>query len=221
MRLLQLTAALGYEFRDIRLLEQALTHRSFGASNNERLEFLGDSVLNCVVSQALYQRFDKLQEGDLSRWRAGIVRQESLAGLANSLGLGEYLRLGDGEQKSGGRQRPSILADALEAVFGAVLVDAGFAAASAVIAALIQPAVDSIIPNESGKDAKTVLQEALQARGLMLPCYELVATHGAAHEQEFQVQCSIPELNIRTMGLGRSRRMAEQNAAKLAVEKLK
>ena len=221
MRLLQLTAALGYEFRDIRLLEQALTHRSFGASNNERLEFLGDSVLNCVVSQALYQRFDKLQEGDLSRWRAGIVRQESLAGLANSIGLGEYLRLGDGEQKSGGRQRPSILADALEAVFGAVLVDAGFAAASAVIAALIQPAVDSIIPNESGKDAKTVLQEALQARGLMLPCYELAATHGAAHEQELQVQCVVSELNVRTMGLGRSRRMAEQNAAKLAVEQLK
>ena len=221
MRLLQLTAALGYEFRDIRLLEQALTHRSFSAANNERMEFLGDSVLNCVVSQALYQRFDKLQEGDLSRWRAGIVRQESLAGIANSLALGEYLRLGDGEQKSGGRQRPSILADALEAVLGAVLVDGGFAAASVVIAALIQPAVDIIVPNTSGKDAKTALQEALQARGLMLPFYELVATHGAAHEQEFEVQCLIAELNIRTTGSGRSRRMAEQNAAKLAVEKLK
>lgn len=221
MKFSRLTAALGYEFRDIRLLEQALTHRSFGAPNNERFEYLGDSVLNCVVSQALYVRFDKLQEGDLSRWRAGIVRQESLAGIANSIALGDYLKLGDGEQKSGGRQRPSIVADALEAVFGAVFVDAGFDAASRVISALIQPALNNIIPNESGKDAKTALQEALQARSLALPLYELVATRGAAHEQEFQVECQIVGLNIRTIGLGRSRRMAEQSAAKLAVEELK
>ena len=221
MKLSRLTAALGYEFRDIRLLEQALTHRSFGIPNNERLEFLGDSVLNCVFSYALYARFEKLQEGDLSRWRAGIVRQESLAGIANSIELGDYLKLGDGEQKSGGRQRPSIIADALEAVFGAVFVDAGFDQASRVINALIQPALNSITPNESGKDAKTALQEALQARSLALPHYELVATRGAAHEQEFQVECQIVGLNIRTIGLGRSRRMAEQSAAKLAVEELK
>lgn len=221
MKLARLTAALGYEFRDIRLLEQALTHRSFGAANNERLEFLGDAVLNCVVSKTLFARFEKLQEGDLSRWRAGIVRQESLTGIANSISLGEYLRLGDGEQKSGGRQRPSIVADALEAVFGAVFVDAGFDAASQVISTLIQPGLLNIAPNESGKDAKTTLQEAMQARGLALPQYELIATHGAAHEQEFQVECQILELNIRTLGLGRSRRMAEQSAAKLAIAGLK
>jgi ribonuclease-3 len=221
MKLSRLTAAIGYEFRDIHLLEQALTHRSFGSPNNERLEFLGDSVLNCVVSQALYARFDKLQEGDLSRWRAGIVRQESLAGIANSMMLGDYLKLGDGEQKSGGRQRPSIVADALEALFGAVFVDAGFDAASRVITALIQPALNGIIPNESGKDSKTALQEALQGRGLALPRYELVATRGAAHEQEFKVECKVVELNICTMGLGRSRRMAEQSAAKLAIEELR
>ncbi len=221
MKLSRLTAALGYEFRDVRLLEQALTHRSFGAPNNERLEFLGDSVLNCAVSSALYARFDKLQEGDLSRWRAGIVRQESLAVIANSIALGDYLKLGDGEQKNGGRQRPSIVADALEAVFGAVFVDAGFDTASRVINTLVQPALDGIVPNESGKDAKTQLQEVLQARGLALPHYELVATRGAAHEQEFQVECQVSGLNIRTIGLGRSRRVAEQRAAKSAVEELK
>lgn len=221
MRLLQLTAALGYQFDDIRLLEQALTHRSFGVVNNERLEFLGDSVLNCVVSQALYERFGTLREGDLSRWRASIVRKESLAGLANSLCLGDYLRLGDGELKSGGRKRPSIVADALEAVFGAVFLDSGYESAATVINTVIRPALDAIAPNESGKDAKTVLQEALQARGLPVPRYDLVATRGAAHEQEFQVECLIEGLSIRTKGLGRSLRSAEQNAAHLAVEKVK
>lgn len=220
MKLLQLTAALGCEFADIRLLEQALCHRSSGVHNNERLEFLGDAVLNCVVTQALYERFGTLKEGDLSRWRASIVRQETLAGLANSIRLGDYLQLGDGEVKSGGRQRPSILADALEAIFGAIFLDSGYGSASSVITRMIGPILDSIVPNSSGKDAKTVLQEALQARGIALPQYKLAVTRGAAHEQEFEVDCMIDALNIRTKGLGRSRRSAEQVAAQLAVERL-
>ena len=158
MKLLQLTAALGCEFADIRLLEQALCHRSSGVHNNERLEFLGDAVLNCVVTQALYERFGTLKEGDLSRWRASIVRQETLAGLANSIRLGDYLQLGDGEVKSGGRQRPSILADALEAIFGAIFLDSGYGSASSVITRMIGPILDSIVPNSLGKDAKSVLK---------------------------------------------------------------
>ena len=221
MSLQRLSAAIGYEFQDARLLDIALTHRSFGAANNERLEFLGDAVLNCVVSDALYARFGAFKEGELSRWRASIVRQESLAAIGNSLKLGEFLRLGEGEQKSGGRQRPSIIADTLEAIFGAVFVDAGFEAAAGVIRPLIAPALETIVPHDPGKDAKTVLQEALQARGLDLPQYSLIQTRGAAHEQEFQMECCVPDLAIRTTGFGRSRRIAEQNAAQLAVEELK
>jgi ribonuclease III len=221
MSLKRLSAAIRHEFRDSKLLNAALTHRSFSASNNERLEFLGDAVLNCVVSDALYLRFPMAKEGELSRWRANIVRKESLAEMASQLSLGEFLSLGEGEQKSGGRERPSILADTLEAIFGAVFLDAGFEAAAEVIKPLIVPALNRIATDDAGKDAKTALQEALQARGVDLPRYVLLQTRGAAHEQEFQIECAVPALAIRTTGNGRSRRIAEQQAAAMALKAIK
>lgn len=208
--------ALGYSFRDPRHLQQALTHRSFGTPHNERLEFLGDSVLNCAVAQLLYQHFPDLPEGALSRLRANLVRQQALFEIAVTLHLGEHLRLGDGEVKSGGRQRPSILADALESLFGALLLDAGFTEAARVIHALYAPHIANIDPNLSAKDAKTLLQEALQSRRLPLPDYVLVGTTGDAHAQTFRIDCVIAALNIRTQGEANSRRAAEQNAAQQA-----
>lgn len=216
----RLGAALGHRFRDPQLLQQALTHRSFGSGNNERLEFLGDSVLNCVVAAFLYERFPHLNEGDLSRHRARLVRQETLAGIAAGLSLGESLSLGEGEMKSGGAKRPSILADALEAVFGAIQLDGGFDACRGVIERLYGPLLASLDPNESGKDPKTALQEALQARRLALPRYGLVETRGEAHLQEFEVECLIPELAVRCTGSGSTRRVAEQNAARLALKEI-
>ena len=212
--------ALGYHFRDPRHLQQALTHRSFGTPHNERLEFLGDSVLNCAVAHLLYQRFPDLPEGALSRLRANLVRQQALFEIAVTLHLGEHLRLGDGEVKSGGRQRPSILADALESLFGALLLDAGFAEAARVIHALYAPRIANIDPNLSAKDAKTLLQEALQSRRLPLPDYVLVGTTGDAHAQTFRIDCVIAALNIRTQGEANSRRAAEQNAAQQAYNAL-
>jgi ribonuclease-3 len=208
--------ALGYHFRDPRHLQQALTHRSFGTPHNERLEFLGDSVLNCAVAHLLYQQFPDLSEGALSRLRANLVRQQALFEIAVTLHLGEYLRLGDGEVKSGGRQRPSILADALESLFGALFLDANFDAASQVIQALYATQVASIDPNQSAKDAKTLLQEVLQSRRLPLPDYALMGTRGEAHAQTFHIDCVIAALAIRTHGIGNSRRAAEQNAAQQA-----
>ncbi len=208
--------ALGYTFRDPRHLQQALTHRSFGTPHNERLEFLGDSVLNCAVAHLLYQQFPDLPEGALSRLRASLVRQQALFEIAMRLNIGEYLRLGDGEVKSGGRQRPSILADALESLFGALFLDAGFDTAARVIQALYAAQVASIDPNQSAKDAKTLLQEVLQSRRLALPDYVLVGTRGEAHAQTFHIDCVIAALNIRTHGAGNSRRVAEQNAAQQA-----
>jgi ribonuclease-3 len=213
----RLQAALGYAFEREELLRQALTHRSYGAVHNERLEFLGDSVLNCVIATLLYQRFAGLNEGELSRQRANLVRQEALAGIAQSIALGDCLRLGEGELKSGGTHRPSILADGLEAVFGAVYLDAGFDAAQAAIARLYQPLLDKIDPKASGKDPKTALQEILQGRRLALPVYDLVATRGEAHAQEFEVECSVAALGIRVRGRGGSRRAAEQEAARAAM----
>ena len=212
--------ALGYHFRDPRHLQQALTHRSFGTPHNERLEFLGDSVLNCAVAHLLYQRFPDLPEGALSRLRANLVRQQALFEIAVTLHLGEHLRLGDGEVKSGGRQRPSILADALESLFGALLLDAGFTEAARVIHALYAPRIANIDPNLSAKDAKTLLQEALQSRRLPLPDYVLVGTTGDAHAQTFRIDCVIAALNIRTQGEANSRRAAEQNAAQQAYNAL-
>ncbi|CAG0978588.1 Ribonuclease 3 [Rhodocyclaceae bacterium] len=218
MSLPSIERAIGYVFSSRSIQDQALTHRSFGAVHNERLEFLGDSVLNCVIAQALYERFSEVREGDLSRLRANLVRQETLAEVAQRLGLGEQLRLGEGELKSGGFRRPSILADALEALFGAVFVDGGFEQARKTILMLYEPFLAHLDPRHSGKDAKTALQEFLQGRRLALPQYQLRATRGEAHAQEFEVECLIPELGISTIGRGPSRRAAEQEAARRAFE---
>ena len=207
---------LGYSFAQASLLQQALTHRSHGTPHNERIEFLGDSVLNCCIAQELYRRFGDLKEGELSRLRANLVRQETLAELAQELELGTYLRLGEGELKSGGFRRPSILADGLEALFGAIFLDGGFAAVQDVIRGRYAHLLEHLDPQAPGKDPKTLLQELLQARKIALPQYAVVATQGAAHKQSFQVECQIPQLAIRTTGFGASRRIAEQEAAQLA-----
>lgn len=209
---------LGYRFVHEALLRQALTHRSHGASHNERLEFLGDSVLNCAVASMLYERFGRLDEGDLSRVRANLVKQQSLYEVAQRIELGAGLLLGEGEQKSGGFRRPSILADTLEAVFGAIFLDGGFDPAQQTIRRLYKPILDTVDPNTLGKDAKTLLQEWLQSRKIPLPVYAVVATHGAAHSQLFEVECAVPKLSIQVLGSGGSRRAAEQAAAKLALE---
>lgn len=216
----RLEKALAYNFRQPELLRQALTHRSHSSPHNERLEFLGDSVLNCTVATLLYRYFPALREGELSRLRANLVRQEALADIAVDLGLGEVLRLGEGELKSGGFRRPSILADALEAIFGAIYLDGGFDAARTTIEGLYQARIERIDPRQSGKDAKTALQEWLQGRRLPLPQYELVETHGEAHAQEFVVSCGIPAIDLRVTGRGGSRRAAEQEAAQSAIAKL-
>lgn len=217
-QLARLSDSLGYSFQSEGLLRQAVTHRSHSAQHNERLEFLGDAVLNCTIARALYDAFPKLPEGTLSRMRANLVRQETLAEIAQRLKLGEYLLLGEGELKSGGFRRPSILADTLESIFGAVFLDAGFEAAQAVVRRLFDPVIAGIDPNVSGKDAKTQLQEWLQGRRHPLPDYQLAGTRGEAHDQIFVVACRIPALGITTEGQGRSRRAAEQEAA-LAVLK--
>ena len=209
---------LGYSFAQASLLQQALTHRSHSLAHNERVEFLGDSVLNCCIAHELFRRFGDLKEGELSRLRASLVRQEALAELAQQLELGTYLRLGEGELKSGGFRRPSILADGLEALFGAVFLDGGFVAAEGVIRSLYASLLDHLDPQTLGKDPKTLLQELLQARRIPLPQYAVVATKGAAHKQQFQVECHIPQLAICTTGYGASRRIAEQEAAQLAFE---
>ncbi|MBK6630335.1 MAG: ribonuclease III [Betaproteobacteria bacterium] len=209
---------IGYVFNSRDLLKQALTHRSHGAAHNERLEFLGDSILNCVIAQALYERFLDVREGDLSRFRANLVRQETLAEIAQGLGLGEQLRLGEGELKSGGFRRPSILADGLEALFGAVFIDGGFDRARETVLRFFEPYLSNLDPRHSGKDAKTSLQEFLQGRRLALPQYQLLNTRGEAHAQEFEVECQIPELGITATGRGPSRRAAEQEAARRAFE---
>lgn len=211
---------LGYDFAQVPLLQQALTHRSHSVAHNERAEFLGDSVLNCCVAHDLYLRFGELKEGELSRLRANLVRQETLAELAQHLELGTYLRLGEGELKSGGFRRPSILADGLEALVGAVFLDGGFAAAQSVIRRLYASMLEHLNPQTLGKDPKTQLQELLQARKIPLPQYSVVATQGAAHNQLFQVECQIPQLAIRTTGFGASRRTAEQEAAQIAFAQL-
>lgn len=215
-----LAAALGHAFADRSLLGVALTHRSFGVPNNERLEFLGDGVLNCVVATLLFERFPALPEGELSRLRATLVRQEALHGLALQLGLGAHLALGEGEVASGGRERPSILADALEAVFGAIYRDAGFAAAEAAISRLYRPLLDALRPGNQNKDAKTRLQEWLQGRRRPLPQYRLVEASGAAHQRQFNVSCEIAEPAMTTTGQGGSRRLAEQAAAEAALQML-
>lgn len=216
----QLEQAIGHKFSDPSLLRNALTHRSHSSPHNERLEFLGDSILNAVVVRQLFDRFPDLPEGDLSRLRANLVRQDSLHQLALALSLGKYLRFGEGELKSGGAKRPSILADALEALFGAIWLDAGHDQASRVIASLYVDMIAAIVPGQPMKDAKTRLQETLQARRLPLPKYQLTATEGEAHAQQFTIACNIDSLGIRTEGSGGSRRAAEQIAAERALERL-
>jgi len=201
------------------LLEQATTHRSYGTSNNERLEFLGDSILNCVIAQMLFKRFSPLNEGELSRLRSNLVNQDRLFAIANKLSLGQYLKMGIGEKKSNGHAKPSILSDAVEAVFGAVFLDGGFEATSFVIKNLYDPIIsDSNRDIFFKKDSKTALQEKLQGKGLNPPHYTVDKVEGFAHQQTFKVVCKIPEMNIISSGEGASRRAAEKDAARLALE---
>ena len=212
--------ALGYECRDPALLEAALTHRSAGGPHNERLEFLGDAILNCVVAILVFREFGGADEGELSRFRASLVSGEALAAIAAEIGLGDQLRLGSGELKSGGFRRKSILADSLEAVFGAIYLDGGFEAAAKVIERLIVPRLDRLPSAAELKDPKTRLQEMLQARGLPLPVYTLDSVSGEAHNQLFAVSCSVDALGLKTHASGASRRRAEQAAAQLMIEQI-
>lgn len=212
---------LEHVFADQRLVQRALTHRSFSSEHYERLEFLGDSVLNLAISSLLYDKLGNLPEGDLSRIRANLVKQDTLHEIALQIGLSNLLRLGEGEAKSGGSKRPSILADALEAVIGAVYVDAGFLAARSLVYRLFEKV--EINPNMQamGKDAKTALQEWLQGRKKRLPQYDVVHIGGAAHKQVFEVKCTLEDPAIHSLGEGTSRRAAEQAAAAAMLEKLK
>ena len=212
---------IGYNFNKPELLSQALTHRSYGHPHNERLEFLGDSVLNCAVAGLVFRYFSSLSEGDLTRLRANLVNQKALYKLAKNLDLGDQLKLGEGELKSGGNNRPSILADALEAVLGAIYLDGKFVSAERVIIALYTPILSKFDPQSFGKDPKTLLQEYLQSQKQMLPRYTIIITSGEAHQQQFKVECAISKLNIRTIGEGSSRRSAEQEAARIAYEQIK
>lgn len=212
---------LAHTFRQPRLLEQALTHRSFGADHYERLEFLGDSVLNLAISGLLYEQLSQQAEGDLSRIRANLVKQDTLHGLAVALGLPALLRLGDGEKRSGGSKRPSILADTLEAIIGAVYLDAGFDAAQALVRRLYQKVDVNPSMVASAKDPKTELQEWLQGRKMKLPAYRVVATLGEAHKQTFDVECEVAELGRSERGIGNSRRAAEQSAAAAMLQHLR
>lgn len=216
-----LQRSLQYTFNQPALLVQALTHRSFSSDHNERLEFLGDSVLSLAVSDLLYQRLALLPEGDLSRVRANLVRQETLHQLAVGLGLSEVIRLGEGEMRSGGQKRPSILADALESVIGAVYLDGGYAAAQGLVQRLFKSVEINQTMDAIGKDAKTELQEWLQGRKMKLPLYRVVGTLGAAHKQTFDVECEIGELNLAERGIGGSRRAGEQAAAAAMLQTLK
>lgn len=209
----RLQERLGHRFQRGELLEQALTHRSYGSPHYERLEFLGDGVLDCVIREELYARFPALSEGELSRLRASLVRRETLAARARELGVGEHLRMGEGESASGGAQRPSILSDALEALYGAVFLDAGYGAARDAIRFTFASLLGSLDASALAKDPKTRLQELLQGRGQALPEYRVVATQGAAHRQSFEVECTVAALGLRTVGRGEARRAAEQQAA--------
>ena len=210
--------SLGHVFHRPELLLQALTHRSLGATHNERLEFIGDAVLNCVIAMTLFQRFPHMPEGELSRLRSNLVNKDTLVRLAQALDLGRSVRLGEGELRSGGSARPSILADTLEAVFGAVFLDGGFDSARAAIEHVYVSEVARLDPADLAKDPKTRLQEWLQARRLPVPEYAIVAVSGEAHLQSFDVECRIPALGVTATGSGSSRRAAEQAAAARAYE---
>ena len=219
-RLEALQRRIGYRFERPELLTRALTHRSFGADHNERLEFLGDAVLSLAISGLLFERFGGSDEGDLTRVRAHLVREDSLHRVAIALGLPPVLRLSEGEARGGGAQRPSILADAMEAIIGAVYRDAGFDAAEALVRRLFSPLVTETATQSWAKDAKTQLQEWLQARRHSVPEYRIEATRGRAHDQTFVVVCSAASHGVEARGEGRSRRAAEQEAARLVLERL-
>jgi ribonuclease III len=220
-RLDALQQRLGYRFKQSALLIRALTHRSYGAGHNERLEFLGDAVLQTAVSALLYERFAGSDEGDMTRVRAHLVREDSLHRLALTLGLPEVLRLSEGEARGGGAQRPSILADALEGVIGAAFLDGGFAPAQAIVQRLFGETIATTEVDSWSKDAKTELQEWLQARKLPVPAYRIVATRGQAHAQTFDVECAVAPLGLTQHGEGKSRRVAEQEAARRMLAALK
>lgn len=209
---------LGHVFEQPQLLQRALTHRSYAPDHYERLEFLGDSILGCVIAKYLYSEFPDLSEGDLSRLRSNLVKESTLVLFAQQLNLGSLLKLGEGELKSGGFRRPSILADAVEALFGAIFLDSGFIAAEQAVLNLFVPYLAKVDMKTLGKDAKTLLQEYLQGRRLPLPGYSVIDTLGVAHEQLFQVECVIASLKITTCGKGTSRRNAEQQAALAAYQ---
>ena len=220
-RLETLQRRIGHRFGDPRLLTRALTHRSFGADHNERLEFLGDAVLSLAISQLLFERFGGSDEGDLTRVRAHLVREDSLHKMALQLALPEVLNLGEGEARGGGAQRASILADALEALIGATFVDGGFEPARALVRRLFGEIIATTEVDRWSKDPKTELQEWLQARRLPVPAYRIVATRGQAHAQTFEVECAVPALALVQTGEGRSRRAAEQEAARRMLDTLK
>ncbi|MBX9792863.1 MAG: ribonuclease III [Burkholderiaceae bacterium] len=220
-RLDALQRRLGHRFSDVGLLALALTHRSYSAEHNERLEFLGDAVLSLAISSLLYERFAGSDEGDLTRVRAHLVREDSLHKVAVLQGLPEVLRLSDGEARGGGAQRASILADALEAIIGATFVDGGFASARALVQRLFGDVINTTDIGGWAKDAKTELQEWLQARRLPVPGYRISATRGQAHAQTFEVECEVPALSLKHTGEGRSRRLAEQEAARRMLDALK
>ncbi len=221
MKLEAFQALSGYRFKQVDLLEQALSHRSFSRNNNnERLEFLGDSVLSLVISQYIYQQLPKADEGDLSRVRASLVKEETLANIARAMNLGEYINLGGGELKSGGFRRASILADTLEAIIGAIYLDSNFGRARDFVLSLFRNQLDNLPDTESLKDAKTRLQEFLQSQQYELPVYEVVQTVGKAHDQTFTVKCRVLAYDLETSGKGSSRKKAEQVAAAMAFEKL-
>lgn len=216
----QLTRRLGYQFNQPDLCELALTHRSCGKNNNERLEFLGDSIVNFVIADDLFQRFPSAKEGQLSRLRARMVKGETLAEIARELNLGDYLRLGPGELKSGGFRRDSILADAVEALIGAIYLDSGLDVVRGMILQWFSERLESLDIDEALKDSKTRLQELLQSRRFPLPEYELTKVEGEAHDQTFYIECHIKPLEKPTLGVGSSRRQAEQEAARLALSRL-
>ena len=217
----RLIAFTGYQFKRRELLEQALTHRSFSRSaNNERLEFLGDSVLNLIISNFIYRRFESASEGRLSRIRASLVKQDTLAMVAREIGLGEHIFLGGGELKSGGFRRDSILSDALEALIAAIYLDSDYAQAEKTVLHLFDNLLQAVDVGSSLKDAKTQLQEYLQGRQKSLPLYKVIQTNGKSHDQVFTVSCELSDLDLQSEGKGSSRKKAEQQAAHNLLHKL-
>lgn len=220
MQLERLQKKLGYQFANLDYLKQALTHRSAAAFNNERLEFLGDSILNFAIGKALYEKFPKADEGELSRMRAALVKEQTLAIIARRFELGDYLKLGAGEMKSGGHRRESILADCVEAIIAAIYLDFGIETTLNKVYEWYKALLDEMTPGEAQKDPKTRLQEFLQSRKLPLPEYEVIEIKGEAHNQTFQVSCKVKNIDEPVIGVGTSRRKAEQNAAELVIGRL-